>query len=88
MDYFKIIVILFIGLSYFATLIINFQQKKIIELQKQKLDELYKVLDHEGVLTEFYLKHALNDSIEKEDYQTATKCRDLLKQLEESKSKK
>lgn len=67
-----------IGLLFIASLVNNVMDKILIKNQKGLINAL---TDQNNFLAKHFLQLLLNDSIAKEDYITAQKCKDELEKL-------
>ena len=86
----EIVFVSFIGAITLLTHVLNYFQKTLIERYKVLLKDYYDKLDEaytkDDEVLKYCLAQILKQSIEKEDYETAKRCQELLKQLQEAKA--
>jgi hypothetical protein len=86
----EIVFVSFVGAITIVTHVLNYFQKTLIERYKMLLKDYYKKLDEaytkDNELLKYCLAQILKQSIEKEDYETAKRCQELLKQFQEAET--
>lgn len=74
----SIIYMVVMGAIAIASMVLVFLQKQIIGIYKERVEKLYT--DNDVVLA-YCLSTILKNAIDKEDYETAERCRVLISQL-------
>jgi hypothetical protein len=71
-----------VGVLLISSTVLNYFQKSLIKTYKDKLDKAYNALDKEEVITKYCLANILKNAIEREDFEQAKHCQDLLSKFD------
>ena len=78
----EIIYMIIFGILLISSTVLNYFQKSLIKAYKEKLDKAYNALDKEEVITKYCIANILKNAIEREYFEQAKHCQDLLSKFD------